>query len=347
MSYEHFTTWRERESTGQLALTVVILTCDDATEIVSTTAAIASHLASSAIDFEIIITDGGSADSTVERAKRLGLRNVHIFSPERPRGKGAAARQAVLAARGRHILLTDASLTTPIEHVDRLLAVAQAGGDVIVGGRSSGEDLAAGGVLRRLCCGMLRRRVGTDIADPKRGFTLFTREAAQKLFAKQCVSGVGYDLEVLWRADNRRMKIVEVPGNWFEAPPALGDDPFALPRKAVLTLQERFDRHAPSELDAFTPLHGEWVCIDGSRVRLADTVAIQSLVDARLRFLDAGADLYITTPSNSLRITLELTGDDALLKPAQGMDEAISDGVRQQWSGRQPSMRIESRRHER
>ena len=129
MSYEHFTTWRERESTGQLALTVVIPTCDDATEIVSTTAAIASHLASSAIDFEIIITDGGSADSTVERVKRLGLRNVHILTPERPRGKGASAKQAVLAARGRHILLTDASLTTPIEHVDRLLAVAQAGGE--------------------------------------------------------------------------------------------------------------------------------------------------------------------------------------------------------------------------
>ena len=142
------------------------------------------------------------------------------------------------------------------------------------------------------------------------------------------------------------MRIVEVPGNWFEAPPALGDDPFALPRKAVLTLPERFDRHAPSELDTFTPLHGERVCIDGSQVRLADTVAIQSLVDARLRFLDAGADLYITTPSNSLRITLELTGDDALLKPAQGMGDATTEWVRQRPSGRQPSMRIESRRHE-
>ena len=346
MSYEHFTTWRERESTGQLALTVVIPTFDDATEIVATTAAIASHLASSAIDFEIIITDGGSADSTVERATRLGLRNVHILSPERPRGKGASARQAVFAARGRHILLTDASLSTPIEHVDRLLAVAQAGGDVVVGGRSSeGNADAAGGAMRRLCCGMLRRRVGADIADPKRGFTLFTRDAAQKLFARRCVSGVGYDLEVLWRADNRRMKIVEVPGNWFEAPPALGDDPFALPRKAVLTLPERFDRHASSELDTFTPLRGERVCIDGSLVRLADTVAIQSLVDARLRFLDAGADLYITTPSNSLRITLELTGDDALLKPAQGMD-GNDDVIRPQRNGRRPSMRIESRRHE-
>ena len=142
------------------------------------------------------------------------------------------------------------------------------------------------------------------------------------------------------------MKIVEVPGNWFEAPPALGDDPFSLPRKAVLTLPERFDGHGLTELDTFTPLRGERVCIDGSRVRLADTHAIQSLVDARLRFLDAGADLYITTPSNSLRITLELTGDDTLLKPAQGMGALATEPARQLPCDRL-AMRIESQRRER
>lgn len=343
MSYEHFMTWRQRKTSGNLALSVVIPTCNDATQIISTTAAIAAHLSSSQIEFEILVTDGGSTDSTVERVRRLGLRNLQVLSPKQPRGKGASAKAGVLAARGNHILLTNAHLSTPIEHVDRLLAVAEQGGNIIVGGRANTEPIERpSGPIRRLCYGALRRRVGAELADPKRGFTLFDRESAHKLFAKQNFSGAGFDLEVLFRANNRRMSIVEVPQNWFEAAPALGDDPFSLPRKAVVTLPERFDRYAPSELAAFTPLLGERVCIDGSKVRHSDTIAIQSLIDTRLRFLDAGADLYITTPSNSLRITLELTGDDTLLKP-----------VNEQWAATQregqmnSTERIGSQHHER
>ncbi len=82
----------------------------------------------------------------------------------------------------------------------------------------------------------------------------------------------------------------------------------------VAVLPERFDAFTDIDL----PSGSERVVLDGRSVRFADRHALQSLVDARLRLLDAGGDLIVGAPSIALRVTLELTGFDVLLNIVSG-----------------------------
>ncbi len=86
----------------------------------------------------------------------------------------------------------------------------------------------------------------------------------------------------------------------------------------VITLPERFDAFAPLDLPSGPVADGTSIVIDARSVRFADLHALQSLVDARLRVLDAGGELHIGAPSLELRVTLELTGFDALLSVLAG-----------------------------
>jgi len=53
------------------------------------------------------------------------------------------------------------------------------------------------------------------IRDTQAGFKCFRREAAQQLFPLQTINGWGFDVEILFIAQRRGLRIVEVPINWY------------------------------------------------------------------------------------------------------------------------------------
>jgi len=81
----------------------------------------------------------------------------------------------------------------------------------------------------------------------------------------------------------------------------------------IVRLPERFDAFAQVELPGHLASQGRSIIVDARAVRFADLHALQSLVDARIVLLDAGAEMVIQSPSNEMRATLELTGFDQLL----------------------------------
>ena len=56
------------------------------------------------------------------------------------------------------------------------------------------------------------------IADTQCGFKLFRRIVAQELFAYASIDGFGFDLELLYLAQQRGYRIAEVPVNWSDKP---------------------------------------------------------------------------------------------------------------------------------
>jgi dolichyl-phosphate beta-glucosyltransferase len=204
-------------------LSIVIPAYNEEERIVPTVGAIAAHLASAVPAWELVVADDGSRDATVAHLASLELANLRVArSPVGNVGKGDAVRRGMLAARGRHVLFADADQSTPIEQVDRLLAVASEGFDVVIGSRAAdGASEANKSGLRKAVSAAsrttVRRALGLDIGDTQCGFKLFSRRAAQDLFQRQTITGFSFDLEVLFLAQRAGYAIAEVPVEWHDA----------------------------------------------------------------------------------------------------------------------------------
>ena len=171
---------------------------------------------------EVIIVDDGSVDGTSDVAASVGKACgfVTVLRSGQNRGKGAAVRRGMLAARLGHVLFTDADLSTPIEETGKLRAALAGGADVAIGSRR----LARSDVqvhqpwLRELAGRTFSRLVSLlllpGIRDSQCGFKAFRRPAAREVFARQRLQGFGFDAEVLWLTRRLGYRVAEVPIVW-------------------------------------------------------------------------------------------------------------------------------------
>lgn len=181
--------------------------------------------------YEIIISDDGSTDGSVEFVKQFVGENPNIRLIENPHlGKAGAVTAGVLGAKGDFVLFSDMDQATPIEETDKLLAYFNEGYDVVIGSRKS-QRKGAPWTRILMAKGMILLRtflVGLNgVSDTQCGFKIFKKEAAQKIFKKINVLhnnfkkvlgsnvSAGFDVELLYVAQNLRYKIKEVPVNWL------------------------------------------------------------------------------------------------------------------------------------
>lgn len=223
MTYPDYAHWRDTRLAGSPDVTVVIPAYNECDRIVPTIGAISAHLCASGLSWELVVSDDGSTDGTADLVRSLRLANVTVLEPGVNRGKGAAVRDGVMAARGRFVLFSDADMSTPIEEFDRLLTAVRRGVGVAIASRAAeGAQECGRGRLRSFISAALRGGVraatGVRVKDTQCGFKLFTRESARMLFAASRVDGFSFDLEVLWLAQRWGLDIEEIPVQWIEAP---------------------------------------------------------------------------------------------------------------------------------
>jgi dolichyl-phosphate beta-glucosyltransferase len=184
------------------------------------------YLSSRPYASELVVVDDGSKDRTAELVRGFTPSapdrvQVHLLAHERNRGKGAAVRTGCLAAQGEYVVFTDMDLAVPAEEVERVLQRLEAGTDVAVGTRlhPGGEDMRSSQPPLRRLAGRLfvlvRRLVAVpefrDTQCPLKGFR---RQAAQRLFAAQRLSGWAFDVELLYLAKRWGLLVEEVPVRW-------------------------------------------------------------------------------------------------------------------------------------
>jgi dolichyl-phosphate beta-glucosyltransferase len=173
-------------------------------------------------DWELIIVDDGSRDRTSAIGEAFAAAHpgrARVLRQPRNRGKGAAVRTGVLAARGDEVLFSDADLATPIEELERLREAIRAGADVAIGSRAiAGADIRVRQHPIRELMGrtfnlVVRALAIGGIKDSQCGFKLFRADAARDLFGRATVDGFAFDVEILVLARGR-WKVAEVPVVW-------------------------------------------------------------------------------------------------------------------------------------
>ncbi|MCZ7631718.1 MAG: glycosyltransferase [Microthrixaceae bacterium] len=202
---------------GAVRLSVVVPAYREADRIAAGIGRIRADLAAvaDAGGLEVVVVDDGSGDGTAEAARDAGADQVISYAPNR--GKGAAVRQGMLAAKGRTVAFTDADLSYSPAQITRLLEAVEAGWDVVVGSRrhTATMTVVRAGRLRELGGRVINVFTGVVLLgryrDTQCGLKAFRGDVARLVFANTTVDGFAFDVEVFHLVERYRLTLTEVP----------------------------------------------------------------------------------------------------------------------------------------
>jgi dolichyl-phosphate beta-glucosyltransferase len=206
-------------------LSIVIPAYNEELRITPTLERLHAFLAAGSRSYEFVVVDDGSTDGTADLVERLALRIPHLrVVRSRPnRGKGAAVRVGMLAARGEIRIMCDADGSMPPEEMPKLLAPLATGAfEIAIGSRYAPGAAPNTSQPRwrvlwsRLCNKVIQRYLVPGVRDTQCGFKAFTATAARDLFGRARIDGWAFDLEVLALARRRGWGIAEVGVSWTD-----------------------------------------------------------------------------------------------------------------------------------
>jgi len=210
----------------QPKLSVIIPAYNEEKRIISTLKATDEYLAKQNFEYEILIIDNGSNDSTQAVVKKFitDSKVQHIIVDlAHEKGKGGAVAHGVRAhAKGDYIMFMDADNATPISEIEKFWPYFEKGFSVVIGSRYlSGSNVTHKQplyriILSRLSNLLIQTLAVPGIKDTQLGFKVFTCEAAKDIFSRITVFGWGFDMEVLTIARLHNFKIKELPVLWRE-----------------------------------------------------------------------------------------------------------------------------------
>ena len=209
--------WPRPPAPGDHRLSVIVPAYTEADRIGETVRALAAGLADVDADggLEIVVVDDGSTDATADAALAAGADQV-VVQPAN-RGKGAAVRAGVAAARGRTVAFTDADLAYDPAQVGRVLDAVEDGWDAAIGDRRHPDSrlLVPPSRLRALgsrAIGALGYAVLLgSFRDTQGGLKAFRSDVARFVFGRCRVDGFAFDIEVLHLVERHQLSLIEVP----------------------------------------------------------------------------------------------------------------------------------------
>lgn len=160
---------------------------------------------------EVVISDNGSTDKSVEIALSLGARVVH----QTVKGYGAALMKGIEGARGEFVVMADADDSYDWEGMAPFISKLREGYDMVVGNRFRG-GIGPGAMppLHRylgnpVLSGLARLIHRAPIGDFHCGMRAFRRDAYERMRVR--TPGMEFATEMIVNSVRGGLKITEVP----------------------------------------------------------------------------------------------------------------------------------------
>jgi dolichyl-phosphate beta-glucosyltransferase len=202
-------------------LSIVIPAHNEESRLPPSLAKIDAFLKTQPYQAEVIVVENGSKDRTVEVAQAFAADHPYVRVIEAPvRGKGLAVKVGMLEAIGDYRFICDADLSMPIEELASFLPPQVNGFDVIIASREGKGANRVGEpeyrhLIGRINNWIIKLTILRGFEDTQCGFKMFSRKAAEDLFEVQQMTGIGFDIELLFIAKKRGYKIRQVPITWY------------------------------------------------------------------------------------------------------------------------------------
>lgn len=203
-------------------LSIVIPAYNEEKRIVGSLNQLFLYLDSEKITAEIIVVDDGSTDQTFKLLCPFKDK-IKIISVWPNRGKGYAVKRGVFKASGELILFFDADLATPLSEIGEFIRFSELTSyqyDLLIGSRDLSR-ITVHRTLFRALIGQIFKLIShlilpLEVKDSQCGFKMMKREVAVEIFKKARIERWAFDLEVLYLAQKKGCRIIEIPVAWTE-----------------------------------------------------------------------------------------------------------------------------------
>lgn len=168
------------------------------------------------ISGEIVISDNGSVDNSVEIVKSFNLPNVKVIHCCE-KGYGNALRTGFQSANGKYILMGDADDTYDMSKINEFYskAISDENISMVIGSRfRGGIEKGAMPFLHKYLGNpvitiLINLLFGTKITDSQCGMRLFKKSDFEKIKFKS--DGMEFASDIIIEFSKRDMKIAEIP----------------------------------------------------------------------------------------------------------------------------------------
>ncbi len=158
-------------------------------------------------NYEIIVVDGHSRDSTCEEAKKAGAK----IMLQKEKGYGAALKEGFAAARGNYIITMDADLSHDPVFIKEMWK-KRGDFDVVIASRNVKGGEADMPLQRRILSRMLNLLFGFVLSTPVKDLSSGYRMYNAKVLKEIKIEGTDFNVlqEILVRAYNNGWRIAEI-----------------------------------------------------------------------------------------------------------------------------------------
>jgi dolichyl-phosphate beta-glucosyltransferase len=207
------------ENKPQYSVSIVLPAFNESHRLPQTLTSIRPYLDSRFEQYQVLVVDDGSTDSTAEivRSAAGAWPNLSLLQQPRNMGKGAAVRRGCLEASCDLVCFMDADLATPIEELDLMIRHFNDGKvQAVVGVRTYQEHESKWRRIVGLSLQILAHLIVFEkaVIDSQCGFKCFTRKAARALFSLSRVDGGMFDVELFYLMHRIGIPVYYQPVHW-------------------------------------------------------------------------------------------------------------------------------------